>query len=146
MQKTRRIERLGRVFQRSLSAPQEELAKMLTAPRVNDPTSDRVMKVYWKEYERIRQDPEFVPFPKYASNLLYYTDKHGNPDMNRLRPTPVRQLLVNEVGMYRDKFVVLRDADPETSRGEGKTHQVPASYSVSEPQIKVGEIGGTRND
>lgn len=92
------------------------LQKMLSL-RVINPSGDRVMKVSWAEYLRMRDDKEFTPFSKYASNLLLYAD--GTP-----RPKPVRPLLQNEVGTYRDKIVVLKDAGPDDI-GEGKYFQVP---------------------
>lgn len=106
-QKTRRVERLSEAVSSALVA------------RVVDPSGDRVLKVSYKEFEKIRQDPEFQSFATYAQNLLYYDD--GRP-----RPMPLRPLLQNEVGMYRGKIVFLKDAGPDDV-GEGKYHSVGAA-------------------
>jgi hypothetical protein len=86
-----------------------QLAQNLT--RVQAPAGDCILSVTWKEHLVLRQDPEFVPFSKYASNLLYYAD-------GALRPRPVRPLIQNEVGTYRGKIVALKDMGPDDIGGK----------------------------
>jgi hypothetical protein len=100
---------------RRQSALSEMFVKALTE-RV-EATGDRYMKVSWKEYLVIRQDPDFEPLSKYLRNLMFYGD--GRP-----RPKPVRPLVVNEVGMFltgtfAGRIVFLKDAGPDDV-GEGK--------------------------
>lgn len=93
--------------------------------RVKDPTGPDVMKVTWKEFERMRHDPNFKSFAQYMNTLMYYTDRHGFVDFDKPRARPVRPLLQNEVGMYYHKIVVLADAGPDDI-GEGKYFTVLA--------------------
>lgn len=69
--------------------------------RVKAPQGDKVLHATWEEVQKMMGDPEFLPFAKYANNILYYTD--GRP-----RATPLRPLLENEAGMYRGQIVCFK--------------------------------------
>lgn len=104
--------------------------------RVQDPHGPDVMKVSWKEFEQMRQDPEFQSFATYAAKLMFYCDESGTPDTSKPRNRPIRPLLQNEVGMWRNHIVCLKDAGPDDV-GEGKYHTVHAGTP-----LKGDESGG----
>lgn len=68
--------------------------------RVADPGGPSVYRATFDEFVRMKDDPEFVTLAQYARNLVLYAD--GTP-----RPTPIRPLLENEMGMWRGKVVVV---------------------------------------
>jgi len=99
----------------------EAIAFSLNSARVPDPTGSQFLKVSFKEYVAMREDPEFVPFAQYGQNLILYAD--GTP-----RPRPIRPIVQSEVGTYRGQIVYLKDAGPD-DYGEGKYYQVPKGPS-----------------
>ena len=60
--------------------------------------------------EGLQHDSGYVPFSVYGVNLIFYSD--GRP-----RPRPLRALLVNEVGMIGEKFLILKDKMPGDKGG-----------------------------
>lgn len=114
----------------------EKMVRESLVDRVHDPSGPNVHKVTFSDFRNMladfaayekegrANDCPFQPFSRYANNLLMYAD--GRP-----RPTPLRPLLQNEVGMWGTKIVVLRDAGPD-DLGEGKYHQVSEDISKKE--------------
>ena len=92
------------------------------ANRLQDPSGDQFLKVSHKEWLKLREDKEYIPSSKYLNDLLFYTD--GSP-----RATPVRQLVVREMGMYRGKIVYLKDAGPDDY---GESHYYVIGYDPKE--------------
>lgn len=68
--------------------------------RVKDAHGPNIMRVTFDEFVVIRLDPEFESLAQYFPKLASYAD--GTP-----RERLVRDLLENEVGMYRGRVVVL---------------------------------------
>ena len=108
----------GRIFdpkmdkqraRRAIKMP--EMLQSLLSNRV-DASGDKVLKVSFSEFTKMRVDPEFDSFVRYGRNLRYYAN--GQP-----RPMAIRPILTNEVGVYRGKIVCLKDAGPDDV-GEGK--------------------------
>ena len=94
-QAIRRQERLTQTFQQALTT------------RVSDPGGDRFMKVTWTELERLRTDPAYRSLATYMNHLLCYVDISGTPMLDKPRAKPIRPLVKDEMGMYKDKIVVL---------------------------------------
>lgn len=113
---------------RSVKRLENTVHRALANARVVDPIGGNFMKVSFKEFESMRQDPEFVPFSKYGQNLIFYSD--GTPRKSALRP-----IAQNEVGIWRGKLVHLKDAGPD-DYGEGKYHQVPETIKPSDSTTK----------
>ena len=105
-QSVRRIEKLSAVVQDALMN------------RVQDPGGDKVMRVTHDEFMKMSKDGEFKSFAQYAPLLLNYAD--GRP-----RAAPLRPFLKDEVGMYRDKVVVLAN-NPGDGARTGKLIPVEA--------------------
>ena len=82
-----------------------KLLAVLNGPREQFQGPD-VMKISFEVWTRMKNDPEFVPFSRYAESL------YG-----------VRNAGVNEVGMYKGRVVVIKDAGPG-DKGEGAYYQV----------------------
>ncbi len=112
---------------------QDAFAPVMADQRV-EVHGDRTIKVSIDQYKTMYQewkqandegrghDTGFLPFTSYAQDILCYAD--GSP-----RKTPLRPFLVNEVGMFHDKIVVLKDSMPG-DKGEGNYHIVPANTPV----------------
>lgn len=107
--------------------------------RVTDFASSGVLKVSLDEFRRMYADPEFVKFSDYAQDILFLRGPDGNLT-NTPRPRPLRAFYQNEVGMWRGKYVVLKDAGPDDV-GEGKYHtpgvQLERSTDVEYPEPAV---------
>jgi hypothetical protein len=105
--------------------------------RVHEPTGVHVMKVGWEEHLRIRKDPSFEPFSKYAFNIMNKTD--GTP-----RQKPLRPFLENEVGMISGRIVVL-ESMPDEGRGNIPYVQVPVQLEAEKdpfaPAFRIIEGG-----
>jgi len=87
-QSVRRIEKLSTAVQDAL------------VNRVQDPGGDRVMRVTFDEFMKMKDDQHFQSFAQYCTLILNYAS--GAP-----RPQPLRPFLENEVGMYNGKIVCL---------------------------------------
>lgn len=96
--------------------------------RLVEPNGDHVKKVSFEEWQRMKGDREFVPLERYVNDLFFKTD-------GSQRQRPLRQLVQNEVGMFRGKIIFLKDAGPGDV-GEGKYYQVPVAIggNPTEPE------------
>jgi hypothetical protein len=124
---------------RAMGRRASKISDMVTdalVDRVQDASGPSVMRVTFKEFEAMIKDPEFQTFAKYGPNLIFYTLPNGQPDMEKPRPKPVRPLLANEVGTWRDKIVCLRDAGPDDV-GEGKYHTPGVQLERTEPASAI---------
>lgn len=65
-----------------------------------------LMFVSFDEWMRMQDDPEYRSLAQYSQQLLRY--ENGAP-----RPAPLRPLMQNEVGMYRDFIVCMKGNNPD---------------------------------
>lgn len=101
-----------------------EVVQASIADRVREPQGGNFMKVSWDEFMRIKDDPEFQTLAQYQHKLYNYPD--GRP-----RATPIRPLIEHELGMYRDKIVLLNSNPGD--QFVGTLHQVAAQVTPTPP-------------
>jgi hypothetical protein len=91
--------------------------------RLTDHNVPNVTQISMSDWSEMRQDPNFEHLSKYAPKLLEYAD-------GRLRETPVRPLLQNEVGMYKGRIVVVNE------NVDGSKISPMAGYGGKAPEAK----------
>lgn len=122
-QRMRRTEKISQVFEQAFMGAIDN--------RVKDAHGPGIVKVSFKEWQKMQGDPDVKTVAQYLMTLTHYCGVDGQPDPDKPRATPIRPLLQNEVGTWGDKIVILKDAGPDDV-GEGAYFQVKEQLTKPE--------------